>query len=268
MSQLPDFVHLRLRLRECRQLVLQFLHLRLELGGLRIGLVNLRAQLRDVVVELGLLGLRLGRLFIAICLLAGLRAHLLLELRNHVRNEILHFAERVSASELNDGGDARGELGQSGRVVGFREPLDQDDDFGLTQIGAAVQLEEGIALRHRACAGLLQDLLRLGQRLQLLPAGEHGLLVVRSDLHARGLAGREGLHGVRQLLLAHLQVTLIASLGLLGRGLGRLLIAHVLVVHTHLVLQGLLQHLEVVVGVDLGLAEVAQLALRLLLQVL
>mmetsp|Transcript_63313 Transcript_63313/g.166029 ORF Transcript_63313/g.166029 Transcript_63313/m.166029 type:complete len:324 (+) Transcript_63313:1223-2194(+) len=82
---------------------------------------------------------------------------------------------------------------------------------------------------------------------------------------AGGLQGRrrigDVLHGRRQVALG-------GGTGLLGAGLGGLLVLELLAVGTHLVLQRLLQHVVVVLGVALGLAQARKLLLGLLLQVL
>mmetsp|Transcript_94219 Transcript_94219/g.304936 ORF Transcript_94219/g.304936 Transcript_94219/m.304936 type:complete len:569 (+) Transcript_94219:566-2272(+) len=263
-----DLVHLGGTLSELAELIFQLKNLRLQLGGLRGGLVYLGGQLSNVVVEFCLLRLGLGHLLIAVRLLVGLLGHLLFQLRNHVRDERPDLSERVLAAELDNHSDAGGELGESGGVVGFGELLDDGDDLGLAEVSAALHLDEGIALGHGAGARLLEDIHGRGQRLQLLAAGGHGLLVVGSDLQAGAPARLHRLLRVRELLPRNLEVARGAGLGLLRRGLAGLLLIHVLVVGGELILQGLLEHLEVVrVGV-LGLAEVAELTLGLLLQVL
>mmetsp|Transcript_75552 Transcript_75552/g.191099 ORF Transcript_75552/g.191099 Transcript_75552/m.191099 type:complete len:202 (-) Transcript_75552:183-788(-) len=92
--------------------------------------------------------------------------------------------------------------------------------------------------------------------------------MVCGHLHARGVRGSQLLLGIRQVLIGHLQLTLRVGLGLLGFRLTRLLILHVLLIRRCLGIQGLLQHLVVVLRIDLCLAQLAQLSLGLVLHVL
>mmetsp|Transcript_55694 Transcript_55694/g.145254 ORF Transcript_55694/g.145254 Transcript_55694/m.145254 type:complete len:232 (-) Transcript_55694:300-995(-) len=92
--------------------------------------------------------------------------------------------------------------------------------------------------------------------------------MVCGHLHARGVRGSQLLLGIRQVLIGHLQLTLRVGLGLLGFRLTRLLILHVLLIRRCLGIQGLLQHLVVVLCVGLAFTQVAQLALSLVLHVL
>mmetsp|Transcript_92042 Transcript_92042/g.234027 ORF Transcript_92042/g.234027 Transcript_92042/m.234027 type:complete len:554 (+) Transcript_92042:417-2078(+) len=263
-----DFIHLGAGFGELAELILQLLHLRLQLGGLRGGLVDLGGQLGDVVVEFRLFRRSLGYLLITVRLLVGLLGHLLLQFSNHVHDERPNLSERVLAAELDNRGDAGGELGEGGGMLGLGEFLDDGDDFGLAEVSAALHLDEGIALGHGTGARLLEDIHGRGQRLQLLAAGGHGLLVVGSDLQASALARLHRLLRVRELLPRNLEVARGAGLGLLRRGLAGLLLIHVLVVGGQLILKRLRQHVEVMLAVDLGLAQIRKLALRLLLHVL
>mmetsp|Transcript_106325 Transcript_106325/g.266335 ORF Transcript_106325/g.266335 Transcript_106325/m.266335 type:complete len:217 (-) Transcript_106325:351-1001(-) len=92
--------------------------------------------------------------------------------------------------------------------------------------------------------------------------------MVCGHLHARGVRGSQLLLGIRQVLIGHLQLTLRVGLGLLGFSLTRLLILHVLLIRRCLGIQRLLQHLVVVLRIDLCLAQLAQLSLGLVLHVL
>mmetsp|Transcript_82130 Transcript_82130/g.171945 ORF Transcript_82130/g.171945 Transcript_82130/m.171945 type:complete len:396 (+) Transcript_82130:1057-2244(+) len=150
----------------------------------------------------------------------------------------------------------------------LRQALHHGHNLGPAEVGASLELKEGIALGHSARAGLLQDLLGLGQCLELLRSGGQSLLMVSSNLHAGGLSGLKGRSGISQVLLGHLEVACGSGLCLLSCGLGGLLLLEILVVGCHLVLKGLLHHLEVVLAGGLSLAQLAQLALGLLLQVL
>mmetsp|Transcript_48960 Transcript_48960/g.136205 ORF Transcript_48960/g.136205 Transcript_48960/m.136205 type:complete len:301 (-) Transcript_48960:116-1018(-) len=92
--------------------------------------------------------------------------------------------------------------------------------------------------------------------------------MVRRHLNACRASGLQVLLRGDQLLRRRLQLALRGGLGLLVGGLVGLLVLHVLRVRLHLVIQRLLEHVIVVLRVHLGLAQVAELALGLLLHVL
>mmetsp|Transcript_7257 Transcript_7257/g.18254 ORF Transcript_7257/g.18254 Transcript_7257/m.18254 type:complete len:383 (-) Transcript_7257:396-1544(-) len=261
-------VHLGLLLREGRELALQDLHLLLELGGLGGGLVDRGGHLLDVRLELALLGLCLLHLLIAITFLRCLLIGFALELFDHRLNHALDLAERVlmvPGAVLCDGGDARRQLRQGRRVILPGEALDHAGD---SVARAGRNLKQRVALRGGSAGGLHQDLLRLRDDLELLGPGDDSGLVVCGGAHACPAGAGELGRGVLQVLDRHLQVAFGSRLCLLGLGHGRLLIIHVLGVCRLLGIQTLLHQVIVLLGGALGLAQVAELRLGLVLHVL
>ena len=156
----------------------------------------------------------------------------------------------------------------SRRVVRLGQLIHQGDDLDLGEVGVRAQgradLQQRVGLLNGAAGALGKDLLGIGDDLQLGRAVRDGLLVVRGGLHAVAVGRLERLLRVRQVLLGDHEVALSGGLGLLRGGLGALLLVHLLGVRGDGVLQGLLHHVEVVLGLGLSLAEVRQLALGLL----
>mmetsp|Transcript_70 Transcript_70/g.206 ORF Transcript_70/g.206 Transcript_70/m.206 type:complete len:467 (-) Transcript_70:296-1696(-) len=262
MALLPDAVHLGLRLCQGRQLAFHLLHLPLQLPGPRHGLVDLRREPRGVVAELALLGLCFAHLLIAISLLRCRFFGLLLQLLDHVLDEALDLAEGVAA-EAGDGRHAAGELREGRRVLRAGEALHQGQGLGPGRVPGR-DLKQGCTTAGR----LAQDPGGIAEDLQLLLPGLERDLVIHGRLHA--ILGRQIalFDHLLKLLGRAREVALCSCLCFLGAGLGRLFLGHVLLARSNLRLEGLLQHVEVVPRISLGLPERGELPFRLLLQVL
>mmetsp|Transcript_36950 Transcript_36950/g.80703 ORF Transcript_36950/g.80703 Transcript_36950/m.80703 type:complete len:361 (+) Transcript_36950:586-1668(+) len=272
-------VHVRLLLCQRGELTLQLLDLLLEAARLRRGLVNLRHQLRDIILKLALFLLCLRNLLVAVCLLTRLAVSLRLQPADKLRDQSLDLGKRIlvsGGSVAEHCSDARGELCQRRGVMLLCKLLDEGDDLRVCQVRASAQLrgltltqlEQGIALPHSTGRRRLQQLGGFGQDLELLRAGGHSCLVVCSGLHAVAVGQLERIFGACQVLVSTCKIGLGHGLGLLGSGQRRLFRCRILVVRRDLVFQGLLQHLVVVLGACLRFAQVAQLLLRLLLEIL
>merc|ERR1719388_432238 len=244
----------------------------LQLRDLRGRAVDLRVQVVDLLLLVGLLGL-------------GLR---------HLLDHALDLREGVGAHHAQ-GADAHGELREGRDLRLLREALDQRhhavlDLAGLHAgpgaradlgVGARADLEEarvGVGRRvglelvvgalRRAAGLLLDDLLRGRERRELLRALLLlGLVVLRLG-HALVLEVLELLLVGRDLLLHALELAGGDGLVLLREGLGLLALRELLLLVRHGVLQRLLEHLEVVVRLHLRLLPLGAPRLRLLEDVL
>mmetsp|Transcript_6604 Transcript_6604/g.15166 ORF Transcript_6604/g.15166 Transcript_6604/m.15166 type:complete len:619 (+) Transcript_6604:125-1981(+) len=270
-----DLVHLGLRLGELRERLLQGGHLALQLCRAGGPLVDLGAQLLDLRNLVRFLLLVLAQLLVAIGLVVRVGCRLVLEFRDHVGDEALHLGKGVVAGGLaraNRGGHAHGQLRQGLRILLLGQALNEAHRLEVREVDArrdaGAELQEGVALLASPGGGLLEHLLGLCERLQLLVARFHLRLEGLGLLHAvgvqRGLGALVGGHVLRRRGKVALGLCLGGTAGaqaLLG-------IAQVGVTVLDLVLQILLQDLEVLQARGLRLPEAVELRVGLVQQVL
>mmetsp|Transcript_53359 Transcript_53359/g.157142 ORF Transcript_53359/g.157142 Transcript_53359/m.157142 type:complete len:719 (+) Transcript_53359:132-2288(+) len=270
-----DLVHLGLGLRDLRELLLEDGDLLLELRGQGARLVDLGRQLLDLVLLVLLLRAGLAHLLVAVRLLLRLLAGLREELGEHVRDHALDLREGVVArhGRRADGlVQLRGEEHQRAGPGVARQALDLVHRLQVGGHGAGVRLHlhlreggRGVVGLGRGGAGhLLDHGLRRREGVELLAAGLRLLLEVGGLGHAVVVQVAEGLDVLPEVLLGDREVALVGGLGLAGLGLVLLGLVHVLLGVREPVLEGLLQHLEVVGPLLLGLPEVVELRLGLL----
>mmetsp|Transcript_6506 Transcript_6506/g.20905 ORF Transcript_6506/g.20905 Transcript_6506/m.20905 type:complete len:281 (-) Transcript_6506:818-1660(-) len=241
----PQLVHVGLGGCELRQRLLQRGYLLLEPGRLRRGLVDLGAELLDLGVLLGLLRGCLGEVLVAVRLVTGVCAGLILELRDHVGDQALDLGKRVLAAHgagAHCRGGPGGELRESGGVLPPSEITDKSDGLKLDQIRARGELHEGRLAQtvhglFRVPRGLLDDGRGLADCLDLLIAALGGGLVVLCLGHTVPVQVSQGLGVHPKVLGRHLEISLCGCLALAALRQARLRLSHVLLRKLDRVLQ-------------------------------
>merc|ERR1719240_459679 len=266
-----DLVRLLLRRGDGTELLLERRDLLRELGDLGRGLVDLRGEVLDIRLLVLLLRLGLLHLLVAEGLVRGLLGGLLLELLDHLRDEALDLREGVRA-EHRRGLHARRQQGHL--LVALRETLDEVEHIVLrllranTDTGRRGHLDEGVFALGRAARLFHEHLLRRVKHRELLAARVLRRLVLLRLRHALLLEVLEVRLGIRESLGSRVELALRSGLSLLRSGLGLLRLIHDLLSIGHHVLELLLQHVVVELGVHLGLLRGCKLSLRLLEHIL
>lgn len=227
-----------------------------------------------------MLGLGLGHLLVTEGLLGGVRLRLGLQPLDHLGDEVLDLSEGVGGAGLS--AHARSSIqpacqllqGHGLRLAG--EVAHHADHVQLPRhtrgLPPAPELEQrdlvqGIGGLRSAGGGLRDNLLRLGDDLELLLALLGLCLVVRSASHAVVLHVLERLAVRGELVRGRRERALRDGLLLAVLSDAVLRLGQVLLGQPGLVLQGLLQELESVQVLGLALPRLVQLPLGLVLHV-
>merc|ERR1719265_3145624 len=165
----PDLVHLCLGPGQFGELLLQLGDLLLAFGRGGLILVNVGGQLLNGCLLLRLLGLSLAHLLVAECLLSGIGFCLLVQLLNHVADQIFHFGKWVARAAPSAHGDshALGKLGKGG-VLGLGGKVAHEaNSLKIGKVSARGHLQEAVGLLSSTRSCLRNDLLGSGKCLQL-----------------------------------------------------------------------------------------------------
>merc|ERR1719316_609833 len=186
-------------------------------------------------------------------------------------------ASASSFSVLPEHGGGLNALRQKGEllvVVLLRKALEKVNNVLLhllrlrSGLGHRADLDEGVGPVGGSAGLLLENLLRSGERLELLSTCRLRLRVLLRGGHALLLKVLKMRLVVREVLGRRLELALRNGLRLLGRSLGLLRLRQRLLAERDGILELLLQHLEVERAVHLGLLRRGKLGLRLLEHVL
>mmetsp|Transcript_79473 Transcript_79473/g.256937 ORF Transcript_79473/g.256937 Transcript_79473/m.256937 type:complete len:258 (+) Transcript_79473:808-1581(+) len=220
------------------------------------------------------------QLLVAPSLLGRILRSLILQLLDHVLDEALDLCEDIFAelgARADGGGHKHGQLSQLGRLLLAREVADEARNLELREAGARRDaggglhqgdLVQAIAEGVGTTGHLIDGLLRGSESLQLLTAALRLRLEVLRLGHARLVQLSLGLGVCSQILGCGLEFAFGRGLRLAAASQALLGLAHILIPELDLVLDGLLEHLEVLLVRGLRLPDVAQLCLGLVQQAL